>query len=269
MKNLLIILDSLLSKRQKIIVTTFIISIGFLIVTHQNTVLFRKYHYVAILALISYLLCIWSMLKGMTKTKAILVFILPIYYIVAMIGFYFLFQQIRWLTRIPVALFFGASFYWLLLSQNVFHVASDRAIPLYRAATTANFVYSIFTLILIHSIIFSFNLPFYWNGVLIFGVSLPIIIQSLWAVKIGPLTSHIAVYSAVISLILAEAGIALSFWSASPLVLSLFLNSISYALVGIVLDLLKERTNKRVILEYSSVGGILFSIIFFITTLFT
>jgi hypothetical protein len=209
------------------------------------------------------------MLKGMTKTKALLVFILPIYYIFSMIGFYFLFQQIRWLTRIPVAVFFGLTYYCLLLTQNVFHVASDRAIPLYRAATTANFVYSIFTLILVHSIIFSFNLPFYWNGVLLFVGSLPVVIQSLWAVKIGPLTSHIVVYSAAISLILAEAGIALSFWSASPLVLSLFINSISYALMGIVLDLLKERTNKRVVLEYSLVGGILFSVIFFITTLFT
>jgi hypothetical protein len=93
--------------------------------------------------------------------------------------------------------------------------------------------------------------------------------QSLWVVKIGQLTSHVVVYSAAISLILAEAGIALSFWSASPLVLSLFLNSISYALLGIVLDLLKERTSRRVIIEYSSVGGILFSIILFITTLFT
>lgn len=269
MKNLLIILDSLLSKRQKIILTTIFISIGFLFVTHQNTVLFRKYHYIVILCIISYLLCLWSLLKGMTKTKAFMVLILPIYYIVSMIGFYFLFQQIRWLTRIPVAVFFALSFYCLLLSQNVFHVASDRAIPLYRAATTANFVYTIFTLILLHSIIFSFNLPFYWNGVLFFASSLPIIIQSLWVVKIGELSSHIVVYSAVISLILAEGGIALSFWSASPLVLSLFLNSISYSILGIVLDLLRERTSKRVVLEYSSVGGILFGIILFITSLFT
>jgi hypothetical protein len=269
MKNLLLIFDSLLSKRQKIIISTIIIFLGFLIVTHQNVALFRKYHYIAILAGVSYLLCLWSLLKGMNKTKAVMVFILPIYFIISMIGFYFLFQQIRWLTRIPVAIFFGLAFYCLLLAQNVFHVASDRAIPLYRAATTANFVYSIFTLILLHSIIFSFNLPFYWNGVLFFSLSLPIIMQSLWVVKIGPLSSHVVVYSAAISLILAEAGIALSFWSASPLVLSLFLNSISYALLGIVLDLLKERTSKRVIIEYSSVGGILFSIILFITTLFT
>jgi hypothetical protein len=269
MKNVFLILDSLLSKRQKIIISTVIISFGFLIVTHQNVALFRKYHYIVFLALVSYILCLWSMIKGMNKTKAVMVFILPLYYIVSVIGFYFLFQQIRWLTRIPVALFFGLSFYCLLLAQNVFHVASDRAIPLYRAATTANFVYSIFTLILLHSIIFSFNLPFYWNGVLLFGLSLPVVMQSLWVVKIGQLTSHVVVYSAAISLILAEAGIALSFWSASPLVLSLFLNSISYALLGIVLDLLKERTSRRVIIEYSSVGGILFSIILFITTLFT
>jgi hypothetical protein len=52
-------------------------------------------------------------------------------------------------------------------------------------------------------------------------------------------------------------------------VLSLFLNSISYSLLGIVLELLKERVNRRTVLEYSSVGGILFSIILFITSLFS
>ncbi len=269
MKNIWLILDSLLSKRQKIIFTTIIVSIGFLFATQQNVVLFRKYHYIATLGIITYLLCFWSMLRGMNKTKAIMILALPLYYVLSMVGFYFLFQQVRWLTRIPVMIFFGLSFYCLLLAQNVFHVASDRAIPLYRAATTANFVYSIFTLILLHSIIFSFNLPFYWNGVVIFAVSLPLVMQSLWSVKIESLSSHIVVYSAVIALIMAEAGMTLSFWSASPLVLSLFLNSISYALLGIVLELLKERVNRRTVLEYSSVGGILFSIILFITSLFS
>lgn len=269
MKNLLLIFDSLLSKRQKIILTTIIVFLGFIIVTHQNIVLFRKYHYIVILGLISYIFSFWSLLRGMTKTKAAMVLILPLFYTLSVVGFYFLFQQIRWLTRIPMAIFFGLSFYCLLLAQNVFHVASDRAIPLYRAATTANFVYSIFTLILLHSILFSLNLPFYWNGVVFFFASLPIIMQSLWAVKIENLTSHIVIYSAIISLILGEAAITLSFWSASPLVLSLFLNSITYAVLGIVLELLKERVNKRNVLEYSSVGGVLFSIILFITSLFT
>ena len=269
MKNLWLIFDSLLSKRQKIILTTIIVSIAFLFTTQQNVVLFRKYHYIASLGILTYILCFWSMLKGMNKTKAVMVLILPLFYVLSIVGFYFLFQQVRWLTRIPVMIFFGLSFYCLVLAQNVFHVASDRAIPLYRAATTANFVYTILTLILLHNIIFSFNLPFYWNGVLIFVLSLPLVMQSLWAIKIENLTSHIVVYAAVISLIMAEAGMTLSFWSASPLVLSLFVNSISYALLGIVLELLKDRANKRTVIEYAGVGGILFCVIFFITTLFS
>jgi hypothetical protein len=268
MKNLLLILDSLFSKRQKIIFTTLVMSFGFILVTHQNIILFRQYHFIIILGVLCYILTFWTLLKGMNKTKALMVLVLPVVYVFSLIGFYFLFEQIRWLTRIPMAIFFGLSFYCLLLAQNVFHVASDRAIPLYRAATTANFVYSIFTLIMLHSIIFSFNLPFYWNGLLLFAGSLPVIIQSLWAVKIGDLTSHVIVYSAIVSLILAETGMALSFWPTSPLVSSLFLNAISYALLGTILELLKERLNRRTVVEYSSVGGILFAIIFFITTLF-
>lgn len=269
MKNLLLIFDSLLSKRQKIILSTVLIAIGYLIITHQNIVLFRKYHYIAIFIFLSYLLSLWSLLNGMNKTKAIMVFILPVYFVVVMVGFYFLFEQIRWLTRIPAAIFFCLAFYWLMLTQNVFHVAHDRAIPLYRAALTANFVYTIFTMILMLSIIFSFNLPFYWNGALIFGASLPLLMQSLWVVKIGPLSTHVVVYSAVISLILSETAMALSFWPASPLVLSLYINSVTYALLGIVTDILKERSSRRVITEYVTAGGVLFVVILFLTSLFT
>lgn len=260
--------EQFLSKRQKIVITSVIVTLGFILITQPANVLFRRYYLVAIIALIAYVLCLISLWKGMTRSKAVLLFILPVLYIVGFLGFYFLFKYVRWLTRVPAAIFFGISFYWLILSQNILNVAADRAIPLYRAASTANFVYTIFTFILLVGIIFSFNLPFYWNGLLVAIVSFPLSLQSLWSIKMEKLSAQIIVYSLVLSLILGESAVALSFWPQAPLINALYVNSINYIFLGILSEYLRDKLKKRVILEYSQIGGGLMLIIFLLTSFF-
>lgn len=262
MRNLFLKFDSLLSKRQKIIITTIIITLGFIITTHRNIVVFRKYYFIFALGFLAYFLTLWSLGKGMTKVKAFTVIILPLFYTLAFTSFYFLFQHMRWLTRIPAAIFFSLSFYCLILSQNVFHIASDRAIPLYRAASTANFVYTVFTFLLVNSIIFSFEQNFYINGLLFFLISFPLVLQALWATKVGGVTTQIFVYSFIFSLLFAEIGVALSFWSGPPLLLSLYFSAIIYGVLGIVLEVLKDRLNSRVVYEYAFLAIGLFAITF-------
>ncbi len=255
-----------LNKRHKIILTSALVTMGFLFITHTVNIVFRRYYLVFLLGAIAYFLSLWSLWKGMTKTKALLLLILPFLYCISLPSFYFLFREIRWLTRLPVALFLGLSFYSLLLAQNVFNVASDRTIPLYRAASAVNFVFTILTGLLLNSIIFSFNLQFYWNGLLIFLINLPLILQALWSVKIEQVNIQLIVYSAVASLILGEIAVALSFWSTSPFVRSLFLSIISYVTLGILLDYLHERINRRTILEYLAIGGGVFLLILVFTS---
>lgn len=269
MKNFLEKTDQIFSKRQKIILTSVLVTIGFILITQPVNILFKRYYLVAILALVTYFLTLFSLWKGMTRSKAILLFILPVLYVIAFLGFYFLFKYVRWLTRLPAAIFFAISFYWLILSQNILNVASDRAIPLYRAASTANFVYTIFTFILLVGIIFSLSLPFYWNGVLVAIVSFPLSLQSLWSIKMEKLNSQIVVYSIVLSLILGESAVALSFWPQAPLVNALYVNSINYIFLGILSEYLRDKLKKRVILEYSQIGGGLMLIIFLLTSLFS
>jgi hypothetical protein len=244
-----------LTKRHKIILTSFIVFLGFLFITHTVNVVFRRYYLIFILAGIAYLLSLWSLWKGMTKTKAVILLTLPIFYCISVLGFYFLFREIRWLTRVPAAVFFGFSFYCLLLAQNVFNVASDRTIPLYRAASAVNFVYTIFTSILLSSVIFSLNLEFYWNFILVTLISFPLILQSLWSVKVEKVNALIIIYSVIIAFLLGEVALSLSFWQTSPFIRSLFLNTIGYVLLGILQDYLHERVNRRVIWEYIGVGG--------------
>lgn len=268
MKALLEKSDQFFSKRQKIVMTSIIISLGFILITQPVNVLFKRYYLVIVLGLFAYILTLFSLWKGMTPSKAILLLILPTFYVISFPAFYFLFKYVRWLTRLPVALFFGISFYWLILSQNILNVASDRAIPLYRAASTANFIYTIFTFILIVSIVFSLNLPFLWNGVIVAALSFPLSLQSLWSIKMEKLDSQIVVYSFVISLILGESAMALSFWPQASLVSALYVNSINYIFLGILSEYLRDRLRKKVIWEYSQIGAGLMLIIFILTNLF-
>lgn len=268
MKGFLEKSDKILNKRQKIVLSVIIIALGFILVTQPVNVLFRRYYLVAVLGALAYVLILISLWKGMTKTKAVLLLILPVFYIMAFPGFYFLFKYVRWLTRLPAALFFGLSLYWLILSQNILNVASDRAIPLYRAASTANFVYTIFSLILIVSIVFSLNLPFYLNGLIVAVVSFPLSLQSLWSIKMEKLDSQIVVYSFVISLILGESALALSFWPQASLLSALYVSSIYYIFLGVLSEYLRDRLRKKVILEYSQIGAGLMLIIFLLTNFF-
>lgn len=257
-----------LSKRHKIIITAGLITLGFLFITHTVNLVFRRYYLIFILGFIAYLLSLWSLWKGMTKTKAIVLFILPVFYCIAIPSFYFLFTQIRWLTRLPASIFVGLSFYCLLLAQNVFHVASDRTIPLYRAASAVNFVFTIFTSLLLNTIVFSLKLPFYWNGFLVFLIGLPLILQALWSVKVEKINSQIMIYAAIASLLLAESAIALSFWSISPFIRALILAVLAYMSLGILIDFLHDRINKRGVIEYLGFGGGVFVFIFIFTLVF-
>src|SRR3989344_4599342 len=128
------------NKRQKIIITSTILTIGLL--STQLVDFNLRFKFIAGLAVLSYMLSIWSLWEGLNRTKALVLMVLPVFFTVAVASFYFL-LPVRWLTRLPVALLFGMTFYLLLLAQNVFNVASIRTIPLYRAASTASFLFAL------------------------------------------------------------------------------------------------------------------------------
>jgi hypothetical protein len=257
-----------LAKRQKILITAFLVFIGFIFITQTVNIVFRRYYTIFILGMVTYILSLWALWQGMTRIKAVMLMILPFLYCIAVPSFYFLFP-VRWLTRLPMAIFFGLSFYWLLLSQNVFNVASERAIPLYRAASTVNFVYTIFTAVLLISIVYSINLPFYLNILLVVLIIFPLTLQNLWSITMEKVDLTMLIYAAITSLLVGEMAVALSFWNSAPLVISLYLSSLNYAILGILNEYQRDRLNKRALWEYIQVGGILFLIIFIITTFFS
>lgn len=253
-----------LNKRQKIIVASITVTMGLL--STQLVDFNLRFRFLVGLSVLTYLLSLWALWEGINLTKAAVLLILPTLFSLAVASFYFL-LPIRWLTRLPVAVIFGLSFYLLLLSQNVFNVASLRTIPLYRAAQTASFLFSLITAFFLYNVVDAFNLLFVWNGIVVFLLSFLLILQILWSIEMEDrVKTEVVAFSLLLSLILGELALALSFWPISGTLWSLLLASAMYVLVGMTTHYLKDRLNRQVVWEYLVVGGLVFLVAFLATS---
>lgn len=245
------------NKRHKIIVASAILSLGLL--STEAVPFYLTQRFLVGLAVLAYLLSLWALWEGLNKLKAIILMILPTLFTLAVASYYFL-LPIRWLTRIPVAVFFGGVFYTLLLSQNIFNVASIRTIPLYRVASTTVFILTLFTAFLLFNVVFSFDLLFVWNGLIIFLLSLPLILQVIWSIEMERVSAAIVTYSTILALVMGELALALSFWPISNAMASSLLMTAMYVMLGITMDSLRERLSRGVVLEYLGLSSLAFLI---------
>lgn len=252
------------TKRQKIVLATLVLTVGLLLIQSISFFVLR-YRLIIFLSLLALGLSLWALWEGITKLKAAVLLILPTLFTLGVASFYFL-LPFRWLTRLPVTMIFAVSFYSLLLAQNVFNVAAERTIPLYRAAFTVAFLFTLITSFFIFNAVFALNLPFYWNGVVVVLVSFPLILQLLWSIDMGSVNSLLIVYSVVLSLIVGEFSLAFSFWPLVPTMYSLSLSTAIYVLMGVVSSHLRERISKRLIWEYVGIGGAVLLFTILITT---
>lgn len=253
-----------INKRQKIIITSLILTIG--LISTQLVNFDLRFKFIAGLGVLAYLLSVWSLWEGLNKTKAVVLMTLPLFFTVAVASFYFL-LPVRWLTRLPVAILFGLMFYLLLLAQNVFNVASIRTIPLYRAASTANFLFTLMSAFFIYNVVYAFNLLFIWNGLLVGLISFPLILQVLWTISMDDkVPASVWVQSFILSLGLGEIALAFSFWPTPTTIWSLSLASAMYVLVGLTSQTLRGRVSRRVAWEYLGIGAIVLFVSFLLTS---
>ncbi len=256
-------MNFILNKRQKIIITSCLLSLGLL--STQLVDFNLRFKFIAGLSISAYILSLWSLWEGINFTKAIVLMILPVFFTAAVASFYFL-LSVRWLTRLPVAITFGLMFYLLLLAQNVFNVAAMRTIPLYRAASTAAFLFTLLSAFFIYNVVFAFNLLFIWNGVAVFLISFPLILQILWSISMDDkISAAVFVQSLVLSFILGELALSFSFWPMPTTIWSLVLSSSMYVFLGLCTNFLRGRGNRRVVIEYLGIGTVVL-VISFLTT---
>lgn len=253
-----------LNKRHKIIIAAFIITIGLMLTQTVN--LFLRPRFIVGLPVVVFLVSLWALWEGMSRVKAFTVLLLPTLFTLSIASFYFL-LPIRWLTRVPFDIIFGISFYFLLLSQNIFNVASARTIPLYRVASTVTFLFTTFTAFLLFHVLRAFSLGYLWNGLAVFAVSFLLILPILWSVDMEDINSRLLIYSFGLSTVMAEFAICLSFWPipSNSFMWAIYLTSILFILLGINLDYLRERLSKRELYLYIGFGFLVFMVTFLTT----
>ena len=246
-----------LTKREKIIITSVILSLG--LVSTQLVPVFLRYRFITGLAILCYLLSLWALWEGINRIKAVVLMILPVMFTIAFTSYYFL-LPVRWLTRLPAALIFGVIFYILLLSQNVFNVSAIRTIPLYRVASTTIFVLTLISAFLLFNVVFSMELLAVWNGLFIFILSFLLIIQIIWSVEMEGLNWYTVIQTLILALVMGEVGLVLSFWPIYKPMASLALSTILFITLGVTTHVLRERLSRGVVWEYLGWGILVFLI---------
>lgn len=247
------------TKREKFVLIIGILTFGLL--TIQLSPEKWRYLLTAVLVLVTYILGVWGLREDLGGIEWLTLFILPTMYAAAVPLFYFL-LPVRWLTRLPTAILFALGMYAILLVENIYNVAAIRTIQLLRAAHSVGLLLTLLTTFLLFAIIFSLHLPFFLNFLLVFIASFPLILQSLWAMKLeAKISQDIFLYTLVISLVLAQFAFVFSFWPIQTVIEALFLTTVFYSLVGMVQQHLVERLFRRTMVEFIAVSAIVFLLV--------
>ncbi|MBP7768466.1 hypothetical protein KA082_01360, partial [Candidatus Woesebacteria bacterium] len=160
-----------------------------------------------------------------------------------------------------VLVLFGIGMYALLLTSNIYSVAKGRTIQLLHAAHAIGFLFTLLTSLLYANTIFSLRLPFYFNAVLIGLTHFPLIFTSLWSVRLDThIKKEIVMLSSLVTLLLMEFALIMSFVPHSVWYLALFVMSFLYVGVSILRSFLAERLFINAVTEYSLVAFFIFSL---------
>lgn len=239
-------------KRQKFVLVSAILSALMLTIELGN--FYNQNVPIAILGLISLGLCFWALRESLLVRASYLSLILPVFFTVGVGFFYFLLPS-RWLVRLPTIALYGIGIYALLLTANIYTVASIRTIALARAAQAVGYVLTLLTLFLLYDTILSFRLYPWWNALLVATVSFPLYLQGLWSSEISDTISRRFVYySVILSLVVGEIALGLSLWPVTVTVGSLFLTTMGYILLGVSQHELTGRLFRQTVWEYLAVG---------------
>jgi uncharacterized protein DUF5656 len=251
-----------LSKRRKFVLISLLLSLGIIVVQAIASDLVR-YFVIGMLAISTALLTMWSLSRDLTKIGWLMAPILPTYFITSINLFYFILPE-NLLVKIGLIALFTIGMYSLLLTENIFVVASLRTIQLLRAAQASGFVFSLFISFLLLDTIFSFRFYPWTNAILVFVALLPIVLQAIWTSKLDEtLEKPVLHFSLLLSWVLAQAAFLISIWPVSIVIASLFLVTILYVGLGIIQQALLGRLFKQTVKEYAQVGIVVLLIVLF------
>lgn len=252
-----------MSKRRRFVITSALLSLGFIAIQFLNDQ--NRFWAIGVLGLATLILFAWSLWGTLGRNMTLLTLVLPTIFTLGVGIFWFLLPANVY-TRIPIVLFYGIGIYVLALTMNIFTVSAVRTIALLRAARGVGFVLSLVTSFLVYDTILSLRAEIYILAALVFVVSFPLFLQGFWSVLLeGSISKDLFTLSLVSSLVIAEVAAALYFWPVTVVVGSLFLTVAFYVILGLGQSKLDGRLFGSVVREHLIVGTLVFIAMFFAT----
>jgi hypothetical protein len=248
-------------RREKFVLAATVLSIGLSLV--QYTGIEWRYYAIMGLMVLTYFVSAWSLSDDLQPHEWLTVLPFPVIYTAAVALFYFLLPT-AFFTRILFLALFGVGLYGLYLTSNIFSVAKGRTIQLIYAAHAVGLFFTLFTSMLLTNTIFSLRMPFYSNALLGGLVHFPLIMMSLWSIKLEPVVSKaILQKTTLLTVILVELIALFSFLPLPAWHSSLFVMGAFYIGLGVLQSQIRERLFNNTANEYSLVAVFL-GFIFFI-----
>lgn len=235
-------------RREKFVLASIFLS--FLLLLVQYTSLEWRYYAVAGFAVVTYIISSLVLLDDLQKHEWFTIVPFPAFYAGAVGLFYFLLPS-NIASRTLIVVMFAIGMYALLLTSNIYSVAKGRSIQLLHAALAIGLWFTLLTSLLYTNTIFSLRLPFYWTAGLIGLVHFPLILMSLWAVKLEAFVSReVWGLTVFLTLIIAEFALVLTFLPFLVWYYALFVMSVLYVGLSVGRSFLMGRLFMRALLEY-------------------
>lgn len=245
-----------MSKRKRFIVTSVLLSFGFIGIQFLE----NQYRFLAIggLGLATFLLFIWSLREGLGRNLTFLTLVLPVFFTIG-VGLFWFLLPVNIFARLPAVIFYGLGIYALCLTTNIYTVAAIRTIALLRAARGVGFVLTLVTSFLIYDAILSLRAAIPITVLATSLASYPLFLQGYWTIPLKTsFQKELFVISAISSIVIGQIAISLYFWPVTVVVGSLFLTVTVYVLLGLGQARLEARLFTQTVREYLIVGILVF-----------
>lgn len=237
-----------LSKRQQLVAVTAILTLS--LIATQLFVESLRIDVLLVLAGLTYLLSAYVLREELRGWDFVTLLILPSFYTAAVFLFYFLLPT-RWLTRLPIAALYAVGMYAILLTENIFNVATERNIQLIRAAHSVGFLLTLVTVFFLIDTVFSLRLNFYYNVGLTILIILPLALQAFWQVELTQnISSTVLISAVVVTLIISQLTLVFSFWPIKSTIEALFITTVFYSLVGMMQQYIIGRLFRKTTREF-------------------
>lgn len=222
----------------------------------------------------SYIICGWALFEDLKGIEWVTILMLPVLYTLGagLFGFFLpthiarlgdirleadMAQLLANVIRIGFWIAFGVGAYTIMLTENILSVASVRTIQLLRAAHTAGFMMTLVVSLFLYNSIFSFKLAWWVNGLLAMGLTFPVVLQAIWYMELKEyVDSKVMMFAVVISLVMAQLAVVMSFWPVRAITVALFLTTALYVMVGTAQQYVIGRLFKRQMQDYIGVAAL-------------